>query len=119
MSNHNQEQKHDANNPSGFLAGLLLGSLAGAGAMLLLAPRSGKKTRARIQRKSMKLRDQTAKTVAEGAAQARAKTHQITIGIHKQVEELQQHGQDIFDEGKERFSTVVEAGRTAVQNLQT
>jgi gas vesicle protein len=83
--------------------------------MLLLAPQSGKKTRAKIQRKSSKLCQQTAETVADGVAQARAKAHDITTGIHKQAEELQQRGQAVLDEGRERASTAVEAGKTAVQ----
>jgi gas vesicle protein len=83
--------------------------------MLLLAPQSGKKTRTQIQDKSIELRDQTVKTVEDTAAQVRTKANQITASIHKQAEELQQHGQDILDEQKERWSPVVEAGKTAAQ----
>ncbi len=90
-----------------FLAGLLLGGLVGAGVMLLLAPQSGKKTRRQIQRKGRDLREQATDAVEDTVAQARA-------SIHEQVEVLQQRGQDALDEGKERFATVVEAGKTAV-----
>jgi hypothetical protein len=41
MNYHKQENQYEPSNPSGFLAGLLLGSLAGAGTMLFLAPQSG------------------------------------------------------------------------------
>jgi gas vesicle protein len=58
---------------AGLLVGLLAGGLAGAGAMLLLAPQSGRRTRAKIQRKSAELREQTADTVEELLEQARAK----------------------------------------------
>jgi len=51
MISHNYEQDNDASEPGGFwvglLAGLLIGGLAGALALLLLAPQSGKKTRAK------------------------------------------------------------------------
>ena len=67
----------------GFLAGLLAGGLIGAGAMLLLAPQSGKRTRAKIQRKSAELRKQTADTVEDSLAQARAKAGQITDDVRK------------------------------------
>jgi gas vesicle protein len=83
--------------------------------MLLLAPQSGKKTRAQIQQKSLELRDQTAETVEDALAQARVKARQITADVHEQAEALQQRGQDMLDEQKERLSTVVEAGKTAVQ----
>ena len=42
-----------------MLIGLLVGGLAGAGAMLLLAPQSGEQTRTEIREKSLQLRDQT------------------------------------------------------------
>ena len=46
----------------GLLTGLLIGGLAGFGAMLLLAPQSGKKTRARIKQKSTQLQDRATGT---------------------------------------------------------
>jgi gas vesicle protein len=71
MDNHSQEHENDANNTWGFFAGLLIGGLAGAVAMLLLAPQSGKRTRAKIQQKSIELREQTAEAVEDVVAQAR------------------------------------------------
>lgn len=99
----------------GFLAGLLLGGLAGASTMLLLAPQSGKRTRYQIQEKSIELRDQTVKTVEDAVAQVRTKANQITNNLHQQAEDLQQRGQELLDEQKERWSPIVEAGKTAVQ----
>ena len=115
MINHNQERGYPVNNAGGFFAGLLMGGLVGAGTMLLLAPQSGKKTRAQIQRKSIELRDQTTEAVEDAVAQAGVKARQITADVHEQAEALQQRGQDMFDEQRKRLSTVVEAGKTAVQ----
>ena len=78
MINPNYEHESDAHEPGGSWAGLLIGGLAGALAMLLLAPQSGKKTRAKLQRQSHKLREQTAETVEGAVAQARVKARQIT-----------------------------------------
>jgi len=119
MNNNGQEHETGANNTWSFLAGLLMGGLAGAVAMLLLAPQSGKKTRAQIQQKSIELRDQTTEAVEDAVAQAGVKARQITADVHEQAEALQQRGQDMFDEQRKRLSTVVEAGKTAVQGSRT
>ncbi len=116
MDNHSQEHETGARNTWSFSAGLLIGGLAGAGAMLLLAPQSGKKSRAQIQRKSIELRNQAAETVEGAVAQSRVKARQITADVHEQAQALQQRGQNMLDEQKERLSTVVEAGKTAVQD---
>ncbi len=110
MNDKKHEVKQDNNQLSGFLAGflflggLLLGSVAGAGTMLLMAPQSGKKTRKQIQRKGQKMRKQTAKTVKHKVKQVNDKANQVTTGI-----------QDVVDDQKERWEPVIGAGRTAVQ----
>ena len=113
MDNHNQENGNVAEYVWGLGAGLLVGGLAGAGAMLLLAPQSGKKTRAQIRRKSIDLQEQTVKTVEDAVAQARGKAHQIADDVHEQAGELQQRGQDMLDEQRDHLSkTLKDAGKT-------
>lgn len=96
----NNEHENDVNGPggawAGMLAGLLIGGLAGATAMLLLAPQSGKRTRAKLQKQSHELRKQTAETVEDTLAQARGTARQITHDVRKQAEELEQRGQAIL-----------------------
>jgi gas vesicle protein len=121
MNTNNHEEKEDVYHLDVllagflFLGGLLLGNLIGVGAMLLLAPQSGKKTRRQIRRKGQKVRKQTAVTLHSGVDHMKDKTHQVTTRIQDQAEGLQQHGQDVVEDQKERWEPVVEAGITAVQ----
>jgi gas vesicle protein len=115
MDNRNQENGNNAMSISAFLAGLLVGGLAGAGAMLLLAPQSGKETRAQIQQKSIEVRDQTVKTVEGAVTQARGKARQITDGVREQAGELQQRGQDVIDEQRDHLGKTLKGLGKAVQ----
>lgn len=113
IEGHQTKESH----PMGFITGLLLGGLAGAVTMLLVAPQSGAKTRANIQKKSLELRDQTVETVQEGVAQAQTKARQITSEVRAKVDDLKLRGQGVLTEQKEHLSAAVEAGNTAVQEF--
>ena len=98
------ERRSHANSGSqvgGFLAGLLVGGAAGAAPMLMLAPQSGEKTRAGIEKKGKQLRKQLVKTVEDTTAQVRTKAHQITDSVAEQAGDLQQRGQDVVDEQRD------------------
>jgi len=110
------EQHEHTNNGMAVLAGMLVGGLAGAAAMLLLAPQSGQETRAQIQQKTMELRDRTAQTAEEALAQAKMKTHQIKSDVREKAEELQQQGQELIVEQLDRVSAAAEAGKAAIKN---
>ncbi len=65
------EQACNLHGTKTVLIGLVIGSLAGAAAMLPFAPQSGIRTRAQIRRKSIQLRDRTASSLKDGLEQAR------------------------------------------------
>ncbi len=115
-----QDFQNDTNNPGYFVAGTILGSLlgglVGAGLMLLLAPQSGEKTRKQMRRKGRDFQVRTTDSIEDGADAVRTKSHEVTNALHNQAETLQQRGVDFVDEQKERWSPVVEAGETAVNN---
>jgi gas vesicle protein len=115
MDNPRKESKNYINIALGILVGLLIGGLVGAGAMLLLAPQSGKKTRAQIQRKSIELRDQTTEAVEDAVSQAGAKVRQVKADVRKEVKALDHRGQVLLEEQKKRLDTLVEAGKTTVR----
>lgn len=99
----------------GFVVGLLVGGLSGSGVMLLLAPQSGKKMRAQIQRSSSELRDRMGKSVKSAVAQTRSKARQITNDVHEQAEDLQQRGQTVIDEQRDNLSQTLKDLGKAVQ----
>jgi gas vesicle protein len=98
------------------LKGLLIGGLVGAGTMLFLAPQSGRKLRARIQRKSNELRERTTDTVKDAVAQVKSKSHQIKDDVRGKAEDLQHQGVDVLAEQLDRIAAAAEAGKKALQS---
>ena len=84
----NQEHKYPTNNTLTILLGMLIGSLAGALAMLLLAPQSGKDIRTHVQKKGIELRDRTTGMVEGTLAQVRSNPKKIVMGV-KNYEQLE------------------------------
>ena len=80
MMNENQvPQEAHSNNMFGVLVGMLIGGLAGAVTMLLLAPQSGKDTRTQLREKGIELRDRTTGMVEDTMAQVRSNAKKITM----------------------------------------
>ena len=91
MDNHNHDLENDARESgaswlgllAGMLISLLIGGLTGALVMLLVAPQSGKRTRAKLHRQSAELREQASDTMDDAVASARDKARQITHDVSK------------------------------------
>jgi gas vesicle protein len=115
MENTIEEQTFDFNGPKNVLIGLLIGSVAGAAAMLLMAPQSGKRTRAQIQNKTIELRDQATENIKKAVAQVRSETDKLTSKVQDKAGELKQLGQDKLVEQLDRASTALDAGKAAVE----
>ena len=109
MIHENQEYRYPTNNTLGVLAGMLIGALAGAVTMLLLAPQSGNDTRRQIQEKGIELRDRTTEMVEDTIAQVRTKANKITTGLADRSREL-------AVEQLENVSEAAQAGKKAIQS---
>lgn len=116
MVNENLKPEH-GNNIFSVFVGLLIGSLAGAVTMLLLAPQSGEDTRIQIQKKGIELRDLTTEMVEDTMAQVRLNANKISINGHEKMKELKHQGQDLAVEQLDRVVAVAEAGKTAVKGV--
>jgi gas vesicle protein len=116
MVNENQEPKYHNNNILSVLAGLLIGGLAGAVTMLLLAPQSGEDTRIQIQEKGIELRDQATGMMEDAMAQVRMDRKKITMGGRQKTKELLQQGKALVVEQLEHVSEAAQAGKKAIQS---
>ena len=113
MLNKNQASEYHNNNVLGVLAGLLIGGMAGAGAMWLLAPQSGEKTRTQIQEKGIELRDQTTGMLEATMAKAWLAKKQITRDGRRKAKELVHHSQALAVEKFESVSDAAKAWKKA------
>ena len=82
MNNVVRTHDTDKRNSVGLLTGLLFGALAGFGAMLLLVPQSGKRTRPQIEEKSNELQNQSTETYDDLVALSRFDNRKILTREH-------------------------------------
>jgi gas vesicle protein len=115
MTNGIEKRSFGMNGTRNVLIGLLIGGLAGATTMLLLAPRSGKETRAQIQSKGIQLRDRTTGAVKDVLAQVRSDTREVASGLRGKAGHLKQVGKDKLVEQMDRVSAALDAGKAAVE----
>lgn len=114
-----QEIRYHNNNFLGVFIGLLVGSLAGAVTMLLLAPQSGKDTRIQIQKKGVELRDRTTELVEDTMAQVRFSKDKFTMGGRQKAAELLHQGQKLVVEQLDHVAEAAKAGKKAIKESQS
>jgi len=115
MINKDQEPETHNNNILGVLVGMLIGSLAGAVTMLLLAPQSGKRTRLQIREKGIELRDQAIGVVDDVVAQVRLEANKVARDGRRKANHLLHQGQSLVADQIEYVSDAVKAGKKAIQ----
>ena len=84
----NQEYRYSTNSARNVLVGMVIGGLAGAVAMLLLAPQSGKDTRTDIQKKGIELHNRSTEIVEDTLVQVRSNPKKIDLDV-KNYEQLE------------------------------
>lgn len=116
MTEYNQVPEFQGGKMGSVLAGILIGAAAGAAAMLLLAPQSGKATRLQIKEKGMELRDRTTGIVDDVMNQVRVGTSTLVADGRKKAEAIKEQGQTLLAEQLDRVSAAAQAGKKAVQS---
>lgn len=99
---------------SGGFGSLVLGALLGAGAALLLAPRSGRETRDEIRAGALRIRDR-----AEDAVRGVTDTVNETIGgVRGEVEGRVEAARDAFEAGRRAARETRREMETRVQEVR-
>jgi len=105
-----------------FAAGLLIGALAGAVGMLLMAPQSGERTRKQIRRRAMALRDQASENAEDAVDKAEESLDEALKRVRKlrksakdRVDSAQQISQDVVGQQVGRVKAAVDAGKSLVR----
>ncbi len=112
----NQEPEYHNNNVLDVLLGMLIGSLAGAVTMLLLAPQSGKDTRIQIREKGIELRGRTAKMMDDAMAQVRLDRNKFAMDGRQKAKEVLHQGQELVIEQLEHVSDAALARKKAIRD---
>lgn len=87
---------------SGFVAGVILGALIGAGVALLAAPRSGVETRRRVRRGWSRLRDQAEDELRGLQRDARREFARRKRQLRGELDRLAEGAGDAVDEIRKR-----------------
>jgi len=114
MLKENKASLNHNTNISGVATGLFFGSLIGAVTMLLMAPQSGKRTRVRLQQKSIELRDQASEMVEDGLMQVRTESKKLTKSGRQKARELMQRGQELVSGQLTHVSHALGTGKKAI-----
>ena len=110
------KKTQESNNTFGFVVSMLVGGLAGAGAMLLLAPQSGEKTRMQIKKKVFELRDQTTGKMEVVMTRIWLAKQKISRDGRRKTKELLHQSQALFADQVEYVTDAAKAGKKAIQN---
>jgi gas vesicle protein len=93
----NENQSNTYTNVLGILAGFLIGSVAGALTMLLMAPQSGKETRMQIRQKGIELRDGTTEKVDDAVTLMHTSANKFVSGGRQKIKELKELASEQLD----------------------
>ena len=113
MNSEYQVIEYHNRNVVNVMAGLLIGGLAGAGSMLLLAPQSGERTREQIQEKSIELRDETTSVMDIALAKVWLAKNKIARDGRRRTNELVHRSKALMDEQLETVSAAAKTWKKA------
>jgi gas vesicle protein len=100
-----------------ILAGILIGGLVGATAMMFFAPRSGEEMRAELMDKAVDIRDRTTDTVKDKVSGVVSKASNLKGGVKGKTDDLKSMGQDMLVEQLDRAMDALATAKKAVKQF--
>jgi len=104
--------------PGSGIGTFLLGLALGAGAALLLAPRSGEEIRERIGARARDLRDSAKQMVDDVSETIQDSLSDARDRMHEQVDDARSAAQSAARRGRRNVRNAVDAGRSAAQEAR-
>jgi len=104
-----------SDNGTDFLAGFLLGAVAGAAMALLFAPQTGEETRRQLKERGIELKDKAdeiSAQVRERAEEASARSRIVLEERVAQLEEAVAEGKKAAEKTKKELMAKLEAARS-------
>jgi gas vesicle protein len=114
MLKENHGSLNHSNNIPGVAASLIIGSMIGAGTMLLMAPQSGKRTRVQIQQKSIELRDQATEKVEDVITQMKKESRKLAKSGRHKARKLLHQGQEMVSGRLAHVAEALETGKKSI-----
>lgn len=100
-----------------ILAGILVGGIIGATAMLFLSPRSGEEMRAEIRDRAADLRERTAGTVKDTLEKVASTTSHLKGDMKDRSQHLKARGQDVLIEKLDVISDAIDAAKKVLKEI--
>jgi len=97
-----------------FLAGFIIGGLAGAAAALMLAPQSGEETRALIRERSIELRDQASAEAEAAWKRAEEAAKEASARADELAEKARAQSAELTEKARAKGKELAETARKAV-----
>lgn len=109
------DRKNTVRTTAPLVTALVIGGLVGAGAMMLLAPKSGKDTRKTIQKGTRQLRDRTVGGVMGAFKQVTSRGHDLKDGVMERADGLQQHSRNMIAHELDNVAEAAKRAKKAVK----
>jgi len=106
------------NERANFLAGMVVGALAGIGLGMLIAPQTGEVTRQKIRDRADEMGTRLRSGTDELSGRVRKSADELGQRSRTMVDELTQRGRSAVDEGSRRLRKAYERGRETIGGVE-